>query len=410
MPKPAAVFSLFAVAYFLSYFYRAANAVIAPDLVRDLALTAAQLGLMTSLFYAAFAAVQLPLGSLLDRYGPRLVTPALMLVGALGSLLFALAEGFALLALGRALIGVGMAGILMGALKAFSYWFPPLRFATVSGLFMSFGASGALIAATPLAWLSAEFGWRAAFFWGSLAVVASAAAIGLWSRNNPPDLPWQSGAGGGSLGDVFRHPTFWRIAPLAAFLAGTQLAVHTLWGGPYLSHVWGMSPIETGNLLLLMALGVMLGFLLSGWLADRFGLTRVVILAMTLFLLTQASFALPGLIPSPALLGPLYALFGLSGASNVLLLAHTRAIFPATITGRAVTATNLFGIGGSALLQWFMGVLIGLFAPDALGHYPPLAYTAAFGFTATGGLAALLWYLPVQRAGKPARDQASKLP
>lgn len=396
MPRATSVFGLFALAYFLSYFYRSANAVIAPDLVRDLALGAAQLGLMTSLFYAAFAAVQLPLGSLLDRHGPRLVTPALMIVGALGSVVFASAESFAVLALGRALIGVGMAGILMGALKAFAYWFPPLRFATMSGLFMSIGASGALVAATPLAWLSAAFGWRAVFFWGSLLVVASAAAILLWSRNTPPGTPWQGSSSGGSLGDIFRSARFWRIAPLAFFLTGTQLAVHTLWGGPYLVHVWGFSAIGAGNLLLFMALGVMAGFLLSGWLADRFGLSTVVLIATTVFFLTQLVFALPGLGYSPALLGPLYALFGLTGASNVLLLANTRALFPEAVTGRAVTATNLFGIGGSALLQWFMGVLIGLFAPDALGHYPQEAYSVAFGFTALGGLAAVLWYLPMR--------------
>lgn len=397
MPKPATIFSLFAVAYFLSYFYRAANAVIAPDLVRDLALTAAQLGLMTSLFYAAFAAVQLPLGSLLDRYGPRWVTPALMLVGALGSVLFALAESFAMLALARATIGVGMAGVLMGALKAFSSWFSPQRFATVSGLFMSLGSSGALVAATPLAWLSLTFGWRAAFLWGSLAVVASAAAIMIWSRNTPPGVSWRYDAGGGGLESVFRSSGFWRIAPLTFFLTGTQLAVHTLWGGPYLSHVWGMDALGTGNLLLLMALGVMTGFLLWGWLADRFGLARMVVVSTSLFLLPQFLFALPGLGYSASLLGPLYALFGLSGASNVLLLAHARAIFPKAITGRAVTATNLFGIGGSALLQWFMGVLIGLFAPDALGRYPQEAYSVAFAFTALGGLAALLWYLPMTK-------------
>ncbi|HHW87664.1 MAG TPA: MFS transporter, partial [Chloroflexi bacterium] len=121
MPNRALVFVIFTTAYFLSYFYRSANAVIAPDLARELILDALQLGFMTSLFFAAFAAVQLPLGLRLDRLGPRLVTPALMLAGAAGSLLFAAAHSFGALAWGRALIGVGMAGILMGALKAFSH-------------------------------------------------------------------------------------------------------------------------------------------------------------------------------------------------------------------------------------------------------------------------------------------------
>jgi MFS family permease len=389
----AVVFLLFAIAYFLSYFYRAANAVIAGDLVAELGLGAAQLGLMTSLFYASFALVQLPLGGGLDRYGPRWVTPALMMVGALGSLVFALAPSFAVLALGRALIGVGMAGILMGALKAFAYWFPPRKFATVSGLFMSLGASGGIVATAPLAWLNIAVGWRPVFLWGALVIVASAVAIMAWSRNAPAGIAWQGG-GGGNLRSVFGDRRLWHIAPLALFLTGTALAVQTLWGGPYLLDVFGLTAVEAGNLLLLMALGVIAGFVLLGWLADRLGLARVVVASTAVFLLVQVLLALPGL--AQGLLAPLYALFGLSGSSNLLLLANARAIFPAELTGRAVTAINLFGIGGSALLQWFMGVLIGLYGADA-GRYPPEAYSLAFGFTAVGGFLALLWYLPMLR-------------
>lgn len=397
MPKPALVFCLFAVAYMLSYFYRSANAVIATDLSRDLALTASQLGLMTSLFYLAFALVQLPLGSSLDRYGPRWVTSSLMTVGALGSVIFALAPSFALLALGRALIGVGMAGVLMGALKAFSYWFPPGRFATVSGLFVGIGASGAVAAATPLAWLNLHYGWRSVFLWGALVIAASALSIVIWIRNTPPGVPWQSPATNTNLKDVFGNPRFWRLAPLALFLVGTLLAVQTLWGGPYLVDVYGLGAVAAGNVLLLMAFGVVAGYLVSGWLADRFGLAKVVVMNASLFIAAQALLAVPGLGFSQTLLGVIYAVFGFSGASSVLLFASTRAIFPASMTGRAVTAINVFGIGGSALLQWFMGVLIGLFEPSLEGRYPPGAYALAFAFTALGGLAALLWYLPMLR-------------
>ena len=120
----ARVFFLFTLGYFLSYFFRSANAVLSKDLSLDLGLSPAQLGFMTSLFYLAFALTQLPLGGLLDRLGPRRVTPAFLSVAALGSLVFGLAPSFTALALGRALIGVGMASALMGSMKAFSLWFP----------------------------------------------------------------------------------------------------------------------------------------------------------------------------------------------------------------------------------------------------------------------------------------------
>ena len=221
MSKRWIIFVLFSAAYFMSYFYRSANAVIAPDLSAELSLSAAQLGFMTSLFFAAFAAVQIPLGIGLDRWGPRWVTPGLMLFGVAGSLIFATSSTLPGLALGRALIGVGMAGILMGSLKMFSQWFPVNRFATASGLLIGIGSLGALLAATPLAWLNNALGWRAVFVGGAAATAAIAGAIMLWTDNTPPGVDWPRG--GTSLrgtGEVFSDARFWRIAPLTFFWLG----------------------------------------------------------------------------------------------------------------------------------------------------------------------------------------------
>ncbi len=179
---------MFSAAYVLSYFYGSANAVISPDLASELSLGAGDLGFMTSLFYATFAAAQLPLGAALDRFGPRLVVPAFMLLAAAGSAVFASADSFAALAGGRALMGAGMAAVLMGSFKAFSLWFSPERFAAAAGLVMGIGATGGLLSATPLAYVSELFGWRSVFFWGSGAVVASAAAIFFLTRNVPPGM------------------------------------------------------------------------------------------------------------------------------------------------------------------------------------------------------------------------------
>ncbi|WP_278358987.1 MFS transporter, partial [Thermus thermophilus] len=180
----ARVFFLFALGYFLSYFYRSANAVLAKDLSQELGLGPAELGFMTSLFYLAFAAAQLPLGGLLDRVGPRAVTPALLLVAALGSVVFGLAQSFAVLALGRALIGVGMAAALMGSMRAFSLWFPR-NYATVSTLLVGLGATGGLMAATPLALLKEALGWRGVFLLGAFVVALVALALYLGVRNTP---------------------------------------------------------------------------------------------------------------------------------------------------------------------------------------------------------------------------------
>jgi MFS family permease len=395
MTRRLAVFVLFTAAYFMSYFFRSANAVIAPDLMREMGLSAANLGLMTSLFFAAFAAVQIPIGIGLDRWGPRGVTPAFLLIGVVGSLVFAVAPSFMVLTLGRALIGVGMAGVLMGAMKSFSQWFPAERFATASGLLVGIGSLGALLAATPLAWINAVLGWRSVFVVGAGLTALVALSIMLWARNTPPGVPWLGATTQqGSLRTVFSDARFWRIAPLVFFLSGILQGFQGLWAGPYLFDVQHLSKVEAGNVLLLLSIGATVGYTTSGWLADRFGITRVIVVVSVLFIASQYGLALH---PALGVVRLLYVLFGLTGGFNVMLTAQTRQIFPLSITGKAVTGANLFAIGGVFVLQWLMGLIINRFPVDATGRYPPQAHTAALLFTATGTLLALLWYLPMTR-------------
>ncbi|MHB0978744.1 MAG: MFS transporter [Thermoleophilia bacterium] len=396
LTRRTAVFGLFSAAYFLSYFFRSANAVIAPDLSRDLHLGAEQLGLMTSLFYASFAAVQLPLGAALDRFGPRLVTPSLMLVTAVGSLMFATAHGFAQLALGRALIGMGMAGVFMGSLKIFSQWFSVERFARASGYLVALGAMGALAAATPLGWAAQSVGWRSVFGAGAVLVVISSTSIFAWARNAPPGAEWKTaGVARGSVMQVFRDTRFWRIALLDFFVVGTLLSVQGLWGGPLLFDVFGLPQLQTGNVLVTLSVGAFFGYATSGSLAERFGAPRVLVFAAVLFALGQAGMIVGSLTSWALLVRVAYPLFGFAGAFNILLMAHARGVFPTSMTGRAVTAVNLFGIGGTAVLQWGMGMIIGAFGQGEGGVYPPEAYAASLGFTLFGTLATLAFYYPL---------------
>ncbi|TBH15239.1 MFS transporter [Thermus thermamylovorans] len=374
----ARVFFLFTLGYFLSYFYRSANAVLSQDLSEDLGLGPAELGFMTSLFYLAFAAVQLPLGSLLDRFGPRAITPALLLVAASGSLVFALAPSFGVLALGRALIGVGMAAALMGSLKAFSLWFPK-NYATVSTLLVGLGATGGLLAATPLALLKEALGWRGVFLLGAGVVVLVALLLRLGVRNTPPGVPWPRGEGGGGLGEVFHNPRLLRVAFLALAFAGGFLALQTLWAGAYAYHL-GLSAVPVGNLLLLYSGAAVLGFLVSGYLADRLGTARVLVVAALLFALGLVLLLLKALLPA-------YLLLGFFGAFNILTLTQARELVPPHLVGRGTTLVNLFGIGGTFLLQWGVGVAVG-----ALG------YGWAFGGLLGLLLLALLLYLPLLRS------------
>ena len=400
-----AVVAVFLLAYLLSFFYRSTNAVIADDLARDVGLGAGELGFMTSLFFLTFAAVQLPLGSALDRYGARFVTPSLLLAAVAGSLVFALASSFPTLALGRALIGLGMAGVLMGALKAFASWFPPSAFATVSSLLVGVGSLGALAAATPLAWLAGSVGWRAVFGWGALLVLLAAAAIATLAREPLAREPRSGGIRAGPTGSaggfvvVFRNDAFWRLALLTLAVTGGLFAWQGLWAGPFLTQRLGLDALATGNVLLALGLGVTAGFLGSGLVATRIGVARTVALGAALFLSTLLVWLLATPAWPVAALQLLAASMGVTGASNVLSYALARDAFP-HMPLRAVTAVNLFGIGGGALLQWGLGAVVGAFeAVD--GRHPPLAFQSALGVTALLVLVALVRYAPLTRPGGP---------
>src|SRR3954470_8944773 len=207
-----AVFCPFAVGYFLSIFFRHVTAVISKDLTHEFALTPADLGFLTSMYLLTFAAAQLPVGVLLDRYGPRRVVAALMGFAAAGALVFALARDLTFLSLGRALIGLGVSAGLMGAIKAFSLWFPA-RLATVNGLYLAVGGLGSLGATAPAEWLADAFGWRAMFFLlGALSLAAGALVYWVVPERSPPAVGQTLRTQVAAFRVVFSSVVFWRIA------------------------------------------------------------------------------------------------------------------------------------------------------------------------------------------------------
>lgn len=408
MNRRRCMFVAFAFAYFLSNFARSTNAVIAPDLSREFHLSAGALGLMTSLFYLFFAAIQPPLGIALDRFGPRFVSAGLMLCAVGGSLVFASAHSYGALVGGRILIGVGMGGVLMGAYTAFSRWYSPGRFASVSGVLVGLGSLGTLATGAPLAWAASIYGWRAIFVAMAGSVFLSALSIAAVVRNSPRPV----------LGDgqaEQRQPTvsteprpsfplrailtdrrFLRIAFLNFAMVGPFLAMQGLWAGPYLYDVMGLSRPQVGFLLTLAGVGSLLGYFSCGFVFDRCGRRWAVILGVFAFLAAQSCLLLGTFVRLPWLAYPAYVAFGYGGAHNILTMAHARAIFPVSVIGRAVTTLNLCGVGGGAVVQAGLGALIGAFPRAMAGHYPPMAYAAALSLTLLLGASACLWYLKMR--------------
>lgn len=364
----------FAAGYLLSYLFRTVNAVISPELQRELGLAPGSLGLLTSAYFIAFAAMQIPVGMLLDRYGPRRVEPVLLLVAAAGALAFAFAEGLAGLTLARALIGLGVAACLMAPLKAIAHWYPPERQASLAGWIMVSGALGALAATTPLEIALRFASWRAIF----VALAAATAAVAAWIWWRVPDVPKPAAAPSFAVQwqgvtRVYAHPRFWWIAPLAGFGMGSFMAVQGLWAVPWMLEVAGQTRASAAAHLLAMGVVMLVAYLFLGLFATA--LDRRGIGARHLF---AAGFALNALALALIVAGVpggmlWWTLYGLGAAANILAFPVLNEGFPRELTARANTAANLVMFVGSFATQWGIGLVV-----DAL--------RAAFGVDTAGGL------------------------
>lgn len=398
MPLPPAlhlrIFLPFAFGYFLSYLYRTVTAVLAPHLVRDLGIDPAGLGLLTSAYFFSFALFQLPLGVLLDRYGPRRVEAALLVFAAAGALLFARAETLGGLLLGRALIGLGVSACLMAAFKAFSQWFPPERLPLANGIQMISGGAGALAATAPVELALGVTDWRGCFLLLAAATLLAALAIFTLVPEKSPDGERERlAAQFAGIRTVFGSRIFWRITPWAVAGQAAFQAMVGLWGGPWLRDVGGFGPMAAANVLMGGAAAMVVGYFAFGALAERLGrrgiaASRVAAAGMSAFLLVQ----LFCIAPPAGLIVPLWLLFGFLGTAGILPYAVLTRQFPPTLAGRVNTGLNLLVFAGAFVVQWGVGVLVGLWPQGAAGGYAGAGYAWSFGILAALQCLGALWY------------------
>lgn len=376
------------VGYVLSQFYRAFLAVLAPDLGADLGATAEELSRASGAWFLAFAAMQVPVGSALDRIGPRR-TAALLLAlgGGGGAALFAAATTPGHVTAAMALIGIGCSPVYMASLYIFARSFSPSVFATLAAGLIGLGSLGNLAGSAPLALAAEALGWRATVAALAALTAVTAAAILAFVK----DPPKAEGAGTGSLLDLLRMPALWPILLMMAAHYAPPMGIRGLWIGPYFAEVFHASAAEVGRATLFMALAMIAGNFAYGPL-DRLLRTRKwVILPGNLLaaLCLLALWAFPA--TSPWLATALLAGVGFFGASYGVVIAHGRALFPAHLAGRGVTLLNLFGIGGVGLLQLASGRL-----HAAVPGPPAQAYAAVFLAFGLLLLAACLVYLRSQ--------------
>src|SRR5690606_4096250 len=262
------IFCLFALAYFLSYVYRGANLPLAADLARDIGLNGEGLGLLSAAYFLGFAAAQVPVGVLLDRFGPRRTVGAFLCAAASGGILFAGADNFGQALLARGLIGAGVASCLMGAFKAINDAFPSRAISAANGGVLAIGTSGAIVTGAPVRRLNELIGWRPVYLLLGIASAINAIlvlALMRDARRHGSEAPPRHESSLSDLGRLLADRNLRRIVLPSVVSQSVFLAVSGLWAGPFLTTVAHANAQEVARIVSAMGIGLVVGNLSVGW-------------------------------------------------------------------------------------------------------------------------------------------------
>lgn len=383
----------FIAGYFVSYSYRAVNAVLAPTLAQEFGLTAGTLGLLSSVYFLSFMLFQLPGGVLLDRFGPRRVNATLLLIAAAGGLWFALADSAIEAIAARALIGFGVAVCLMSTFQAFVLWYPPERIATMNAVAFSVGVIGAITVSVPLEMLLRVIDWREAFLLIVALNLTVSAVLWLWVPERsarPRGEPLSAQLSG--LAALLREAPFLRAALCLGASQFAAVALQTLWIATWLRDVVGYTPAEVARGLAVVNAAMIIGYLGFGHAADRAARRGASVLPLFAGGIALASLCLALIIAGVRTGGMiLWCVFVCGGTAATLVYSTLSRRYPKAMTGRVITGLNVFGFAGMFLGQWSVGLVIGLWPPSATG-YAPQAYTWALSLLWAVQFAGLAWF------------------
>ncbi|MEM7379300.1 MAG: MFS transporter [Pseudomonadota bacterium] len=357
-------FALGCLGFAYAFVQRVAPSVMTGELMRDLGVGAAALGTLSAMYFYSYALIQLPVGMLLDRFGPRKLLSVAMAVCALASWVFASSDSLVSASMSRALVGAAVAFCFVGTLTIINLWLPPNRFATLAGLVQSIGMVGAMVGQAPLRALVDAVGWRGGF--QVLALAAGVLAIAMFTlipRRPPAALPGsdtaaRSKTSEGSAWDVLRNPHTWRCAVIGFTLTPIMLAFAGLWAVPWMVQVHALSHAVAAGTASLLFLGWAVGSVLSGYVSDRIGRKRPVLLVGGS--LCAVCFATLLVLPaaSQLLLGGLFVLTGLGGATMVLTFGLVRTGNPPAHAAAAMGVVNTCVVGSGAVMQPLIGWLL----------------------------------------------------
>ena len=381
LPKRQAiiVFFVFAFGYFISCLLRAITATLSPVLTSEFNLLAADLGLLAGGYFLGFACMQIPLGYLLDKYGPKKIVTSFLLIALIGIISFALAKSFSGLLISRILIGVGVSACLMAPLTGYRIWYAENQQQRANSWMLMVASLGFLSSTLPVQLLLPSFGWR--WIFGGIALLTFLSILLMllfipnWNLNKNRVL--ENSDKTGSLSDVWKNRFFISVIPMGLFNYGGLMAIQTLWAGPWMIRVSGYTPLESATGLFWINVTMLISFFLWGYFLPKinsigFSATRILKLGLPVGFLVMLTIII---------LGPKAGAFHITMfiLSSIFLSVTQPAVglsFAGHSAGKALTSFNLLIFAGTFVMQWLMGFVIDIV--KSLGHSEIFAFKSAF--------------------------------
>ncbi len=399
---PWIIVALGALYYCYEYFLRISPSVMVPELMKAYDLTGSQVGSLSAFYYHAYVPMQIVVGLLMDRYGPRRLLALACLCSVVGTYLFAGSHSIVVAELGRFLVGFGAAFAFVGALKLATIWLPPNRFALISGLITSLGMIGAMAGDILLRDLVDTVGWKMTTYTTAGAGVILAFAIWFVVRDvNPsPTHPHYHAERmhfhdllRGLLG-ALRNPQIWFNGMIGFLLYLSLSAFAELWGIPYLEQARGLSRMHAANANAMIFLGWAIGGPCWGLFSDfiRRRCFPIVMASVLALIVVCAILYFPKI--SYGSMSFLLFLFGFLSSVQILVFAICREVTHFRIAGTAIALTNMLVMLGGNLFQPVIGKLLDMgwnnIMVDGTRLYSVSAYQAALSVLPVGILIAII--------------------
>ena len=400
LPKKQAiiVFFVFAFGYFLSCLLRAITATLSPVLTSEFNLLAADLGLLAGGYFLGFACMQIPLGYLLDKYGPKKIVSSFLLIALVGTGSFALAESFSGLLISRILIGIGVSACLMAPLTGYRIWYAENQQQRANSWMLMIASLGFLSSTLPVQLLLPSFGWR--WIFGGITILILISIILMlvfipkWNLTKSNQL--EEPNNNGTLSEVWKNRFFISVIPMGLFNYGGLMAIQTLWAGPWMTRVAGYTPLQSATGLFWINVTMLVSFFVWGYFLPKissigFSATKILRLGLPISFCIMLTIIMLG---SKA--GAFYlTLFILSSIFLSVTQPAVGLAFSGYSAGKALTSFNLLIFAGTFIMQWLMGFVIDI--TKSFGHSEITAFKSAFSVFLVLSLVSYLFFLTMNK-------------